>query len=455
MHQDEGGKDGQLRGPVPLSRNDFCLIVILALVQFTHIVDFVIVMPLGLQLMAELQISPGQFSRIVSLYGLAAAAANIVAAAVVDRLDRKTVLLISFAGFSFSTLACGLSDSYPSLLVARSMAGMFGGLAAATIMAVIGDAFPAEKRGRATGAVLSAFAVASIAGLPLGLLLANQHGWGAPFIALAAVCLVIWIAVWRYLPSFCGHTAYPRQTILRDYWQLLQERRHLLALLWTALLVHGTFTIIPFLGPYLLANVRRSQDDLPFIYAVAGLCTLVSMNLIGSWSDRFGKRPLFQLLALLTLIVTLVVTNLPPVSLLVATMMATLFMVGASGRMIPAQAMMMSTATPAMRGSFLSLNTAVQHLAIGIAPMISGALMSRGSDGSLIGYPTVGLVATGFALLSLLLSGRIHPAPTEPTARVALSLQASEKPAVTADQVGGEVCGNFDSNIPRHRVTTS
>ena len=452
MNAQDAGKDARPIGMVPLSRQDWRLIFILALVQFTHIVDFVIIMPLGLRLMSELEMTPSQFSWVVSSYGLAAAMASVLAASVFDRIDRKTILLLMYAGFTVSTLFCGLADSYERLLLARGLAGMFGGLTAATIMAVIGDAFPAEKRGRAAGAVMSAFAVASIAGLPLGLILANHYGWGAPFLALAAVCVVIWFAVWRELPNFDSHLDIPRNSLFGDYWTVIREPRHLLAFLWTAVLVHGTFTIIPFLGPYLTANAGRSDSDLPIIYAFAGFCTLITMNLIGRFSDRFGKRLLFRIMAIMALLVTLAVTNMPPVPLAVAALISTLFMIGASGRMIPAQAMMIGSASPAVRGSFLSMNTAVQHLATGVAPMIGGALMSRGPDGTLIGYPTVGLVAAGFALLSLLLSVWIHPAPADSTG-VATNLTGEQTTPKTESL--GTALAKSDSKLTRTKVTLS
>ena len=393
-----------------LTRSEWGLIVLLAAIQFTHLVDFVIIMPLGDRLMRELSLTTHQFGHVVSAYGFAAAAAGILAAFVIDRFDRRRVILAMYAGFTVSTLLCGLAGSYEALLAARGLAGTFGGLAGAGVMAVVGDAFPPEKRGRAGGAVMSAFAVASIVGLPIGLGLANWLGRGAPFIALAGVCVAVWALVFVRMPAFRGHlTGEPRRP-LRDFARVVAEPRHLIAFLWTFVLVHGSFTIIPFLGPYMVANAGRADNDLPWIYGIAGACTLVSMNVLGRLSDRFGKRPVFYVMAVWALLITLAITNLPAVSLAGAVAMAALLMVGASGRMVPAQAMLIGAADPRVRGAFMSLNTAVQHMATGVAPMIAGAIMVRQADGTLAGYPTVGLVAAGFAVASIVLAEFVRPA---------------------------------------------
>ncbi|MGL6095843.1 MAG: MFS transporter [Fimbriiglobus sp.] len=408
-----------------ITRAQWGVVLVLAAVQFTHIVDFVIIMPLGDRLMADLGISPAGFSRVVSAYGLAAFFASLLASSVTDRFDRKSVLLGTYAGFAVSTFLCGLAafpellpvPAFEWLLITRALAGMFGGLAAAAIMAIIGDVFPAEHRGTASGAVMSAFAVASIAGLPIGLTLANRFGWGAPFLLLGGVSVAVWAVILGKLPSLRGHiVAGPRARPGVMVASVLEEPNHLRAFAWTFALVLGTFTVIPFLGPYMTANVGRSDEDLPIIYAVAGGCTLVSMNVLGRLADRYGKRLVFRVMAVSAIVMVLGATNLPPVSLGLAVLTATGFMVCATGRMVPAQAMLIGVAAPAVRGAFLSVNTATQHLATGVAPMISGELLGKTDGGQLTNYHVVGYVAAGFGVLSLVLSEFVKPAAVSPPA---------------------------------------
>lgn len=403
-------------GILPVRRNlkpaEWALIVLLAAINFTHILDFVIVMPLGDQLRHALEITPRQFGFVVSAYGVAAMTAGVLASAVVDRFDRKTVLLSAFAGFILATLYCGVAGDYEHLLLARGLAGAFGGVAASGIMAVIGDVFPDHRRGKAIGAVTSSFAVASIIGLPIGLTLATWSGrWGVPFLAIAGLGAVVWVvAAWR-LPSLTRHRSGPRVNPLTQFAAVVRQPNHLWSFAFMLTMVFGTFIIIPFLAPYMQANCGQRAEDLPIIYAVAGVCSLVMMNLIGVLTDRFGPRPMFLICASLTLVMTLVVTNLPPVGVWAAAAAASGFMVVAAGRVVPAQAMMLRSADPKLRGAFTNLNSAVSHLATGVGPLITGAIVGEEYPGGpLTNYWLAGLVAVGFGTVALGLSFLLRPA---------------------------------------------
>jgi len=393
-----------------LSRSQWGIIFLLAAVNFTHITDFVIIMPLSEQLMRELAISPEQFTHIVSVYGLAATVAVLASAAFIDRFDRRTVLLTAYAGFAISTFFCGLADSYAQLLIARGMAGACGGLAASAMMAIIGDIFADNRRGTAIGAVSSAFAVASVVGLPMGLFLAMHIARGAPFLLLAAASVPVWVAVFWKLPSLTAHRVARHLSPWIELYQAAKNPAHLKSFVFMFSLVMGTFTIIPFLAPYLELNCGQSKENIVVMYACAGCITFVSMNLIGRLTDRIGKRPVFLTIAVGCIAMTLTLTNLPVVSLLGAILAAAGFMVSASGRFIPAQAMMLGTAEPRMRGRFTNINTAMQHFATGMAPWLAGKVVTQADKHApLEGYATAGYIAAGFALLSILISFTVHP----------------------------------------------
>ena len=246
--------------------------------------------------MNELDISASQFAWIVSCYLLAAGVASLVATLVMDRFDRKSVLLAMYAGFGLSTLGCGLAPSYEWLLVARTSAGVFGGLAAVAIMAVIGDLFAPEKRGRATGAITSAFAVASIVGLPVGLWLAQWYGRGAPFIALAGLSAIVWIVASLRLPPVRGHLEHARARPIEEFVAVLKEGNHQRAFAFSFFMVLGTFTVATFLAPYLMSTNGWTESDLAIIYLVSGICTLIGMSVVGRLADRVGRLMLFRVL---------------------------------------------------------------------------------------------------------------------------------------------------------------
>jgi predicted MFS family arabinose efflux permease len=398
--------------PPTITRSEWGLILVLVAIQFTHMVDFVIIMPLGGRLMRELALSEPQFAHIVSAYAWAAGITSLLASFVVDRFDRKSVLLTMYAGFAFSTLFCGLAEDYVWLLVSRTLAGGFGGTAAVTLVSVIGDVFPPEKRGRASGALMSSFAVASIAGLPAGLMLAEWFGRGAPFLVLAALSALVWLMAWLRMPHVRGHLAALRPNRFREFVSVVGNRRHLGAFVFSFFLVLGTFSVGSFIGPYVSIINGWTERQLSQIYFVAGTCTLGGMTVIGWLSDRLPRLPLFRVFGFAALVMAVVVTNLPPGPLWLAAIAISAFMVTTAGRMVPVQALLLGVARPENRGSFMSVNTAVQHAASGLAPLVTGSLVTI-RDGSMTGFPNAGWFAASTAAISLVLAGLLRHAPAD------------------------------------------
>lgn len=395
-----------------ISRSEWELLLLLAAVQFTNILDFVIIMPLAPLAKRDYQITSEQFGHAVAAYGYASCIGSLVAAKYLDRFGRKSALLSLYMGFTLSTLCCGLAPTYELLVAARAVTGLFGGVAGAAVMAIIGDVFADYRRGTAMGAVMSSFAVASIVGIPLGLLLAENFGTGAPFIALAIMSALVWCGTFYVMPSLRGHLAngHPPATL----WKLFVEPNHLLAYLFTTALVLGSFSVVPYIADSMVANAGQKIENMKYVYLVAGLFTLVSTNVVGRLSDRYGKKFMFRVMGLSAIVTVLILTNLPPVPLWVAMLTAIALMVTTSGRMVPAQALITASAAPSVRGGFLSLNGAVQAAAMGLASQLGGALVGQTEDGRLPGYPIVGAIAAVSALLSLVLAGSLRTADAGP-----------------------------------------
>jgi MFS transporter, DHA1 family, inner membrane transport protein len=394
-----------------ITRAEWGLILVLVAVQFTHMVDFVIVMPLGGRLMTEFRLSPAEFAHVVSAYAWAAGVASLLAAAVMDRFDRRTTLLTMYAGFTVSTLYCGFANTFEALLAGRALAGAFGGTAAVALMAVVGDAFAPDKRGRVSGALVSAFAVASIAGLPAGLSLAAHFDRsGAPFVALAGLSAAVWVLAWAQLPPLRGHLTAARPNRWRELAGVIRHRDHLVAFAFTFALVVSTFSVISFIGPYLTATNGWGERELRVIYFAAGLCTLAGTSVVGRLADRVSRAALFRALAVVAVGLAVGITNLPACPLWAAAVLLSAFMVFAAGRMVPVQALLLGVPAAQNRGAFMSVNTAVQHAGTGAAPAIAGALVTENADKTLSGYPLVGIVAVACGALALLLVGRLKPA---------------------------------------------
>jgi predicted MFS family arabinose efflux permease len=384
------------------------LLLILAAVQFNHIVDFTIMMPLETSYQRDLHISTHQFSLLVSVYAFSACLSGLLAASLVDRFDRKRALLFLFTGFTGGTALCAGANSFGVLLLGRALAGAFGGILSALSLAIIGDAFPEERRGLATGVVMSSFSVATIVGIPAGLFLAEGFGTRAPFAALAALSACVLLLALRVIPPLRHHLGSEDA----PGWKVLLQPAHVKAYVLMTCLVLGTFTIIPFLPAFLEYNVGWKKSDLALMYLCGGLATLVTLSLFGRLADHFGKLPVFRVLALLAMVPVLLITNQSREPLAVGLVYTTLYMILASGRMVPAMAMVTSSARTAYRGSFMSVIASVQQMAIGLAAQVAAVFVRQpgGPNAPLENYPLVGLFACSMTVVAVILVRHVHPA---------------------------------------------
>ena len=386
------------------------LVFVLAAIQFTHVMDFMIMMPLGPQLMRVMLISPRQFGLLVSAYTLAAAVAALAVAFYADRFDRRKILLFLYAGFLISTLLCAIAPGYGALLAARAVAGAFGGLAGATVHSIIGDAIPEQRRGAATGMIMSAFALSSIIGVPIGLLLAVHFSWRAPFLFLVLVSTLVLIVTWKTLPSLRGHIVEGEtHRPLEQMKAVFGTANHLRAFVFMFALMFAGFSVIPFIAPYMVANVGLKEIDLPYLYFFGGLATVFTSRYIGKLADRHGKRQIFTLIGLISIAPLLITTNLPPVPVPVAICASVIFMVFVSGRFVPAMALVVSSVEPRLRGGFMSINSAIQQLGLGAASLLAGSIIGHGAAGILTRYWLVGFIAVGATLLAIALAWRVKP----------------------------------------------
>ena len=391
------------------ARSERTVLLTLAAVQFTHILDYMIMMPLGGGLMRQFNLAPAQFSHLVAAYGGSAALAGLFGGLFLDRVDRKRALIALYLGFALATLACALAPTHHALLAARVAAGVCGGLAGAVVVAMVGDAVPPARRGRGMAFVMSAFPIASVAGVPLGITLANKFGWHAPFFLIGTLAVPIVFAISRFLPHTLPATG-PFGSPLGQMRELLSETVHWKCFAVTAALVAAGGCIIPFMAPSLLANAGVSDARLPWVYFCGGLATFATTPVIGRMTDRHDK---FHVLAALTVPAAasaLLVTHLGPSPLPLVLAFTTLFFVGMSGRFGPASTLVANAVAPRFRGGFMSLNSAVQQGASAMANLVGGLLIARDAGGRLTGYGRVGWVSVLAFVLTLILAHRLRAA---------------------------------------------
>jgi predicted MFS family arabinose efflux permease len=405
----------------PISaRREFWLLLTLAGIQFTHILDFMIMMPLGPQLRQVFGISDAQFGLLVSAYTFSAGASGLLAAFYVDRFGRKKLLLILYALFALSTLACGLAPTYESLMGARIAAGVFGGVLSALSQTIVGDVIPPERRGQAMGIVMSSFSISTVAGVPLGLFLAAHFNWHVPFLAIAAASGLLMLFAWQTLPLMRDHLKAARKVSpLVNFVDTLQNRDHQKALLFTFLMMFVGFVVIPYITLYTTSNGQLTMQQVPYIYLVGGIATLATARLIGRATDARGKLPVFRFLTLLTIIPVIGMTVSAPLGFYGILASSTLFFVLMSGRMIPGMAIVTSACNPAQRGTFMALNSAMQSLGMSTAAFLGGLIIGRDAQGLVLHYWGNGLVGLAASLVSFWLVGKLRlqwnaPAATKP-----------------------------------------
>lgn len=399
--------DSAATAPVP--RKEIFILLTLAAVQFTNIMDFMIMMPLGPQLRDIFQITPAQFGLLVSAYTLTAGAVGFFSSFFIDRYDRKLALSWAYFGFTIGTFMCAFATSYELLLLARAGTGIFGGLIGGLTFSITGDLIPFERRGRAMGIVMTSFSAASVFGVPFGLFLATKFDWHAPFVFLGAIGLALQFFIYKLIPHVGAHLAQSRaQRPFELVERVAKNRSQRFAVILVSGLMLGQFTIIPFLADYMVRNVGLTMDQLPLIYFFGGLATIVTSPIIGKLSDRYGSLKVFLYALILALIPIWIITHLRPTPVPLVLFVTTLFFVISGGRMVPAMALVTSAVEPRYRGGFMSLSGSLQQLFAGIAAFIGGLIVYE-QDGKLQNYNYVCYLTIVATILCVYISRQIRP----------------------------------------------
>lgn len=391
----------------------------LAAIQFTHILDGMIMMPMAPSIRGAFDISTQEFGFLVSSYGLAAFVSAIAATFWIDAFDRKKVLVVLYAGFILGTLSCAFVPSYEWFLAARTFTGFFGGVAGAVILSIVGDLIAPERRAQGMGILMTGFALASVVGVPLGIFLSEAFSWQAPFFFICALgapvmALVMWVIppVNAHLQG--GHKAGDRFLIYRSLATDMNLVRALL-LSFTVIVSHGA--IIPFISDYLVNNLGFKMDtQVIFIYVLGGTLSTISSPITGRLADRFGRMQVFIVMSILSVVPIYLISNMGTASMVLLLVAAAMFFVFSGGRMIPSQAIITSTIPPHLRGRFMSLNSATQQLGMGLSTLIGGLIIQNDAQGKLLHYPIVGYVGIAMAVISIGLVFGVKPVKAEPSA---------------------------------------
>ena len=375
------------------SKYEIFIISILSILQFTIILDFMVLNPLGAQLLIELNIKPAQFGLVVSVYAFSAGASGLFAAGFADKFDRKKLLLFFYAGFILGTAFCAMATSYQYLLCARIFTGVFGGVIGSITFAIITDLFKMEVRGRVVGFVQTAFAASQVLGIPIGLILANKYGWHSPFWMIVAFSIIIYALIFNYLKPIDGHlkiqsASNPFQHLAK----IITTPQYLHAFFTVILLSTGGYMLMPLSSAFTINNLRIEMHNLPLIYGITGIFSIIFGPIMGRLSDKVGKYTIFVWASLWSMIIISIFTQLANTPLWLVITINVLLFIGVSTRMIASSALMTAVPKPEDRGAFMSLNSSIQQIGGGFASAAAGLIVVQTPSGFLEHYDILGYV---------------------------------------------------------------
>jgi predicted MFS family arabinose efflux permease len=384
------------------SRYQSILVALLALVQFTIIIDFMIMSPLGAIMMPALDITTAQFGVAVSAYAFSAGISGILAAGFADRFDRKRLLLFFYFGFTLGTAMCAIAPNYHVLLLGRIVTGVFGGVIGSVVLAIVTDLFALQLRGRVMGFIQTAFAASQVLGIPAGLFLSNHWNWHVAFGALVVLSIAGMAAVLLLMKPVNGHLKLKQdRTAFRHLIATLAQPRYTLAFALTTLLATGGYMLMPFGSAYTVHNLGIDIIHLPTIYLISGLFSIFIGPLVGRASDAFGKFPTFAFGSALSVVMVLIYTHLGQVGLTLVILVNVLMFVGIFSRMIPSQALISAIPDPTQRGSFSAVSASLQQLSGGLGSVFAAAIIAQNADGSLLHFDWLGYIVVATAIISL------------------------------------------------------
>ncbi|OJV14468.1 MAG: MFS transporter [Dyadobacter sp. 50-39] len=385
------------------------IIALLATLQFTVVLDFMVLSPLGYILLDKLSITTSQFGLVVSAYAFSAGASGLLTAGFADKFDRKKLLLFFYVGFLVGTFFCGIAPTYHLLLAARIFTGIFGGVIGSISFAIITDLFAIDVRGRVMGFVQMAFASSQVLGIPIGLYLATRFSWHAPFLMIVGLGLIVGILIVTKMRPIDGHLKNPRKgNAFQHLAKTLARPDYLQGFAATALLATGGFMLMPFGTAFGVHNLGIAEASLPTLYMVTGISMLVFSPMIGKLSDKIGKYKVFLMGSTVTCIMTLIYCNLSVTPLWIIIGLNVLLFVGITGRMISASALMTAVPDPQDRGAYMGINSSIQQIAGGLASLLAGFIVSETSTGFIENYPLLGDVVVFAVIITALLMYRIH-----------------------------------------------
>jgi predicted MFS family arabinose efflux permease len=390
------------------SKQENIIIFLLAAINFTHIMDFVMMAPLNPFMKDDLSITTSEFGILLSVYTIAAGVSGIIGFFFIDKYDRRTAVFRLYEGFILANMMCAIAPGYKYFMLARVLAGLFGGILGGLIMSIIGDIIPMERRGKATGIVMAAFSAASALGIPIGLSLAKSFDFHAPFWLLTALSIGVYIALRFNFPSIKIHMNNPHtKPPFEMFFDMIGTRNIQIGLLFIFFVMMSGMIVVPFISDYYVNNLGIDKRDILYVYLFGGLATVFSGPLVGRLSDKIGKQKMYLWGAGLSIPVMYYVTVMPEMPFWLLLIFSTFFFIVFGARFVPAMTMLTSTVEPYRRGRFMSVASSVQQFASASSVLLASFIIANTAKGELLHFETVGIIAVALTILCMIISFRV------------------------------------------------
>jgi predicted MFS family arabinose efflux permease len=406
---------------------EWFIVAVITFIQFTVILDFMVLSPLSAILIPEMHITPSQFGLVVSVYAFSAGASGLLAAGFADNFDRKRLLMFFYTGFVIGTALCAMASTYEFLLMARIFTGIFGGVIGSISFAIITDLFKLEVRGRVMGFVQMAFAVSQILGLPIGLFLATRFDWHAPFWMIVGVSVPAGVVILLGMRPVTDHLKFKKKNEekglfapFRHLFETITKPDYLKGFAASALLATGGYMLMPLGAAFGTNNLGLSKDDLIPLYAITGVFTIFFGPLAGKLADVYGKYRVFIVGCVIAMIMIGWYTHLGITPLWMVIAINVVLFAGLTARMVAASALITAVPAPQDRGVFMGINSSIQQISGGIAAVIAGLIVvqqgntghervevagvvAKESVGKLENYGILGFVVMGSLVATIIL----------------------------------------------------
>jgi predicted MFS family arabinose efflux permease len=393
-----------------MSRKELTIMMLLAAVVFTNILESMILMPLASTIKAELLMDEKKWGIAISSYLFASFFSGVLAIKWIDRFDRRKFIISQYACFIIGTILCSLATSFEFLVFARIAAGFFGGVSSALVLAITGDLIAPQFRGKATGIVMTGFSTAAALGIPIGLSLGLKFSWHAPFYLIIALSAVVLFLLYKTIPTMRDHIQAKPTSFVQIFKNILAEPNQILAILFSCMILFGQFAIIPFLADFMVYNVGLKKTELIWMYFFGGGLTFVTSPFIGGLSDKYGQKNLFLIIMLLSCIPIFIITGLGTTPLYLVLISTTGFFIFAGGRNIPGTAIVIATAAPHERGGLMSVRGAFQQLFSGFAVMLGSFIVVQDPvTKQYSNFEIIGYLAIFTSILSYFILIKIKP----------------------------------------------